>query len=360
MANYNETYKSQMDWQNVFVRTGSFPLDRSSIFGSYKDAEKYAMGDGSDSRGLGKTSYIGQFIAVYENGVVDIYQITEERKIRKVMHENDLQNIISEINENISTELQTLKPIPLTTESITNSIQTTISGTTFKSNINLSDDLNNILKINDDGICASIDINYDTTLNKLILQTSNGNKEIALSNQSFLDSISYDSLQKKLIMKIKLSNNEIITQEIDLGDLFNPINVENSVDSPITLNKIKNDYTGIETITAFIEVSSSDDNLIEIKKDGSTANLFASNKANNINVLWYNFNDDGDIIDVEKDNMQNAITKIARYFKINEGVSGNVTSEILKILERIEGLEQDIEDNQNKLNALTDFGYTDE
>ena len=35
MANYIENFKSKMDWANVFVRTGNFPLDRSSIFSSY-------------------------------------------------------------------------------------------------------------------------------------------------------------------------------------------------------------------------------------------------------------------------------------------------------------------------------------
>jgi hypothetical protein len=84
MSNYNEIYKSKMDWQNVFVRTGNFPLDRSSIFGSYEDAKKYAKGDGSDSRELGRTSYIGQIITVYENDEVDVYKITVSRELEPV------------------------------------------------------------------------------------------------------------------------------------------------------------------------------------------------------------------------------------------------------------------------------------
>ena len=53
------------DWTKPFQRTGKFPLDRSSIFESYEDALKYAKGDGSDSRGLGATAYIGQTITVW-------------------------------------------------------------------------------------------------------------------------------------------------------------------------------------------------------------------------------------------------------------------------------------------------------
>lgn len=76
--NYKEFFKSSMDWANVFVRTSNFPLDRSSIFGSYEDALKYAKGDGSDERQLGRTSYVGQIIAVYENKKARIYKIIGE------------------------------------------------------------------------------------------------------------------------------------------------------------------------------------------------------------------------------------------------------------------------------------------
>ena len=67
MASYQESFKNKLDWQMPFQRTGKFPLDRSSIFSSYDDALAYAKQDGSDSRALGGTSYIGQIIAVYGN-----------------------------------------------------------------------------------------------------------------------------------------------------------------------------------------------------------------------------------------------------------------------------------------------------
>lgn len=75
MAKYNEIFNSSIDWTNVFVRTSNFPLDRSSIFGSYEDALEYAKGTGNDERGLGGTSYVGQIISVYENDIVRTYKI---------------------------------------------------------------------------------------------------------------------------------------------------------------------------------------------------------------------------------------------------------------------------------------------
>jgi len=90
MGKYEENFKSKMDWQNVFVRTSDFPLDRSSMFGSLEDAKKYASGDGSDDRELGFTSYVGQIITVYENGETNIYQINEDRDLQQIATNQDL------------------------------------------------------------------------------------------------------------------------------------------------------------------------------------------------------------------------------------------------------------------------------
>lgn len=83
MANYidNLTATQIAPWYKVFQRNLDKPIDRSSLFGSLEDAEKYILGDGSDSRGLGTTSYIGQVIAVYENSKVDVYVIDEDSSV---------------------------------------------------------------------------------------------------------------------------------------------------------------------------------------------------------------------------------------------------------------------------------------
>lgn len=58
--------KTKLDWAFPFQRTGAFPIDRSILFSSLADATAYALGDGSDERELGGTSYVGQIISVYE------------------------------------------------------------------------------------------------------------------------------------------------------------------------------------------------------------------------------------------------------------------------------------------------------
>ena len=112
---YTEEFKSKLDWAMPFQRTGKFPLDRSSIFSSYEDALKYAKQDGSDSRELGGTSYVGQIVTVYGTGngadageVVEAYLITAVGASASIMKlattaatgdlDADLQELAQKVN----------------------------------------------------------------------------------------------------------------------------------------------------------------------------------------------------------------------------------------------------------------------
>lgn len=86
MASYIEEKSAinKLDWAMSFQRTGKFPLDRSSMFASYDDAVAYAKGDGSDSRQIGGTSYVGQIITVFADDVVTVYKINADRTLGEV------------------------------------------------------------------------------------------------------------------------------------------------------------------------------------------------------------------------------------------------------------------------------------
>lgn len=77
---------SKLDWAFAFQRTGAFPLDRSSLFSSYSDAEAYARGDKSDARELGGASYVGQPVSIYdvETNTVSLYIIEADRSLKAV------------------------------------------------------------------------------------------------------------------------------------------------------------------------------------------------------------------------------------------------------------------------------------
>ena len=90
MSEYILDVKSQtskVDWAFPFQRTGPFPLDRSSVFSSFADAEKYALGAGEDEKQLGGSAYIGQIVSVYETGetpTVSAYVIGPTRTLLKL------------------------------------------------------------------------------------------------------------------------------------------------------------------------------------------------------------------------------------------------------------------------------------
>ena len=97
MASYNDTYTTIANWVKPFQRTEPFPLDRSSLFGSLKDAQKYASG-GGDDRNLGATSYIGQIITVYENDEVNVYKINSNRDLEELCPAIEIDDAPSDWN----------------------------------------------------------------------------------------------------------------------------------------------------------------------------------------------------------------------------------------------------------------------
>ena len=98
MADYIEINSNISPQPNMMQRSAASPLDRSSMFSSYEDAVEYALGlykkDGErrasahDSRKLAGTSYVGQIITVYEDGVITHYTIKEDRSLDPVDKKN--------------------------------------------------------------------------------------------------------------------------------------------------------------------------------------------------------------------------------------------------------------------------------
>lgn len=80
---YDTNLKSKLDWAFPFHRTGAFPLDRTEIFNSLEDAEKYAKGE-EDSRNDSGTAYAGQIITVVNSTEVTPYQIQGDFTLKKL------------------------------------------------------------------------------------------------------------------------------------------------------------------------------------------------------------------------------------------------------------------------------------
>lgn len=279
---------------------------------------------------------------------------------------NLLSSTQDTINKDVNEELKSLKLFPLESTSITNVIQKSETGTSLKSDVILSDDPTNVLRGTDKGIFASVDFKYDDIQNKLTLITSNGKKEIQLVNQSFLESISYDKDQKKIILRVKLSDGQIITQEIDMTDLFNPyiINIENDANSPIRLEKTsitdtENGNVVEDKITAHLNVVGGDDNAIKIRTEGSQSSLFASNNSKDIKVIWSTLDEDGNLSDPDYTDVQTAFFRTVNYFDNNDKENAILTTELTAAKERITTLENELKALTDYVKKLTDFGFTE-
>lgn len=116
----------KLDWAMSFQRTGTFPLDRSSMFSSLEDATKYATGDGSDSRALGGTSYIGQIIVVYSDDEVSAYIITADRTLQKLAATTATGDLAGDVNTLKGQMTQALEDIG-TLESSVGTINSTLT-----------------------------------------------------------------------------------------------------------------------------------------------------------------------------------------------------------------------------------------
>lgn len=201
MAKYNEIYKSKMDWQNVFVRTGNFPLDRSSIFGSYEDAEKYAQGDGSDSRELGRTSYVGQIIAVYENNVVSIYKIVGEDVMDSENKTVEIKN--RGLEELISRgDVHKLIDAAILSEDFEKQVKKIISGTSISSDLifNFTETTQDIIaneEIKAEKVMTDEKINIIGTPLAQIINPDNS-LDITISNATDLQAVLKMLLEKEL------------------------------------------------------------------------------------------------------------------------------------------------------------------
>lgn len=182
-----------------FQRTNDFPLDKSSVFTSLAAARDYA-----EKRGpLGKTSYLGQVLAVVENNEIHIYKIglnkdTNARELQELGGIIDrrivIGNVTIEPGTPIADVLEMLNDIIITTEPIVIDGDVIVSsGTTFNDALILVVD-KLVEKINESGI-------DEDEFRNLLKQTISGADE----------DVSVIEDGNKLLIKVNgISNDDVI------------------------------------------------------------------------------------------------------------------------------------------------------
>lgn len=149
---------------------------------------------------------------------------------------------------------------------------------TVKASVKISNAANNLLSLSNDaeGLFANVSLSYNAATNTLSVIGSDGHSSISdvkLGVGSIVDSITYDSAKKALVIAYKDSTGAPHSTEANVGDLFNewePDSDANNVAIELIKhnNGIKNDV-----LTAKVRVSDDDDNIVKIKDN----KLYVSN-----------------------------------------------------------------------------------
>ena len=109
--------------------------------------------------------------------------------------------------------------------------------------VNLSEEVEdnkpNIIKLNNDGLYAGVDLSYNKDDNKLTFKTTNGSKEIQLESMSSIISIEYNPSKEAIVITYMTNGHEIKTVEIPVGDLINEWRVEDGHPHAVQLEKVR-------------------------------------------------------------------------------------------------------------------------
>lgn len=188
--------------------------------------------------------------------------------------ENDLKKTIDVMKGDI--EANKLKFADSTSVSLLRSDAT--SPNTVKASVKISNAPKNLLSLSNEaeGLFANVSLSYNAATNTLSVIGSDGHSSISdvkLGVGSIVDSITYDSENKALVIEYTDSNSTKHSIKVSVEDLFNewePDSDANNVAIELIKhnNGIKNDV-----LTAKVRVSAEDDNIIKIKDNM----LYASN-----------------------------------------------------------------------------------
>jgi len=154
---------------------------------------------------------------------------------------------------------------------LTKAIKNPNGGYTVTADVRLSSDES--IQVANGGIKANVDINVDSTNNKLILSVGNNTKEVQLPGISIVDNIYYDAVNKCIVITWKDGTQKTV---IPVGDMLNTWIVDNNPQSPVVLTKTEPEVAGDpEKLSADIKLASTD-NLIAKDAYGQ---LFVSRSA---------------------------------------------------------------------------------
>lgn len=136
--------------------------------------------------------------------------------------------------------------------------------------VNLSteveDGKENIIKLNNDGLYAGVDLDYvfneTVGTNQLIFKTTNGTKVFDMKTNSVVDKIYYDPTREAIIVEYTVNGQRMPDVVIPVGDLINEWRVSDSTDGAIRLTKTRESGSTQDVLYAETIISAHEDNLL--------------------------------------------------------------------------------------------------
>lgn len=187
---------------------------------------------------------------------------------------DEIDNLQSEIDAVSADSASSLKDIINEDHSIdvdrTNPTKPVIS---VNLSTELEDDRKNIIKLNNDGLFANVDLDYIPEANKLILHKTDGegDKEIQLESMSSIISIEYNPAKEAIVITYMTNGHEIKTVEIPVGDLINEWRVEDGHPHAVQLEKVRvaSGTSEQDVLKASVIITDDHDDNILVMDDGA-------------------------------------------------------------------------------------------
>ena len=203
--------------------------------------------------------------------------------------------------------------------------------------VNLSDEVedsgHNIIKLNNDGLFAGVDLEYvfnpENGSNQLIFKTTNGTKTYDLKTNSVVDKIYYDPTIESIVIEYTVNGHRMPDVVIPVGDLIDEWRVEDGHPNAVQLEKIRESGATKDVLKAAVVISDAHDDNMLIMDNGalyvSSAGI-ASNKAE-ITSLKNRMNEAESGINTLNNNLDREVT---RAISAETALENALNSEIIR------------------------------
>lgn len=201
----------------------------------------------------------------YQDNLAEVARI-DAAEANIASHSNAIEVNIEDIAE-LKVEMKTKAHSFTTLE--TQTAKVTLENNVLSTDVKVAQTGLNIIQKGDDGLRVAVDVKYDKMTNTLTFSNGFGSQEWVLTTQSLVKDIDYNA-KGELIMTVVLPDGTEKELKVNI-DRLQGGSVEGS---PIVTNVDTDEQTGARVVTATLNISDDDTNLIS-----NNGALYASNRA---------------------------------------------------------------------------------